>query len=72
MQIVEKDGRRVAVLTKIVRVPVDLIYSVRRASCGNGAVVITDRGCSVVTDDYNEVVTALYGSEAKLTEGDRA
>lgn len=72
MQIVEKDGRRVAVLTKIVRVPVDVIYSVKRAPYGNGAVVVTDRGCNVVADDYNEVVAALYGGEAKLTWGDRA
>ncbi len=63
MIIEERNGTRCAVFSKIVRVPVDAIYSVRRSPSGVGAVIITDRGSSTVADDYAEIMDALYGDD---------
>lgn len=67
MQIVEQRGRRYAMLTRIVRVPVDAIFAVRRSPSGAGAVVVTDRGANPVADDYDELVSALYGDGENVT-----
>ncbi len=61
MKIEDRNGKRCAVLSKIVRVPVDVIYSVKRSPSGAGAVIVTDRGSSTVADDYDEIMAALYG-----------
>lgn len=61
MEVEIKDGRRYAVLTRIVRIPFDAVLSVRRARSGTGSVIITDRGSSTVLDGYDEIISALYG-----------
>lgn len=61
MEVEIKNGRRYAVLTRIVQIPFDAILSVRRARSGTGSVVITDRGSSTVLDGYEEIMSALYG-----------
>ena len=63
MQIVEQNGRRFAVLTKIVRVPLDAILAVKRSPTGAGCAVVTDRGCNIVVDAYDDVVAAIFGAE---------
>ena len=56
---VREDG--FVILTKRVRIPQDKIVGVRPSRDGIGCLVETDRGITVVTESYDEVVSSIYG-----------
>ena len=69
MRFEERNGRRYAVLTKIIRVPVDVIEDIRPSPSGRGAVLVTDRGSTMVAEDCADLVKEVYGFLPGVTNG---
>ena len=65
MRIEETNGRRYVMLTKIVRVPVSAVVSIRPAANG-GSLIVTDRGASVVCERYEDLLAALNGESVNI------
>lgn len=65
MRIEEQNGRRYVMLTKIVRVPVEAVVSIRPAANG-GSLLVTDRGASVVCERYEDLLAALNCEGLKI------
>ena len=68
MTIQAQGTRAYAIFTKRIRIPLDVISAVKPLPTGDGAVVVTDRGCNVVIERYDGVVAAIWGDGSTAPE----